>query len=473
MILVVAFLSFVFSFSILCITRFFLAGGRFGVGDTFFHLLISQSIREHQWKHPSSLQNVTFIEGDKNYDYLAYPPLIHYIIALFPSKFHQKTTIIFNLVILSFVSSLATIFAYNITSNLAVLIFSSITVVFNLSVFEGIVSFTPRPLGVLFYSLVVYIAILYPQNLLSVLALTVLVTLISLTHKFALQAVIFGLLPYALIFDRSYLLLSIVFGLLLSILASKGFYIKILKDHIIWLQVYSSYPHHFHIVYKLKRIFSRNFWCLATLMSMALLFIHNNEDFLYTDLFAKLTYWSFITIAIALIVSIPLLSFLGEEYRYIDYSVFPVGIAYSLLIANSNIDAWFVTFAFIMLTFLSLFKIKKYLHQSKLIVEPDDIMAYRSLRDNLGNLLVFPHIRTLEISYFTSLQVVHPVRPRPRFNSDSELLDNVINTYRIQYVLKFKGTGPDKLFAALTDMTGIEKIQDFKNVELYKLILKN
>jgi hypothetical protein len=449
----------------------YLAGDKLSSGDTFFHLLISESIRKHQWKYPSSFQNVIFIEGDKNYNYLAYPPLIHYITALFPIRLHQKVAKIFNLIILSFVSSLAASFAYTITSNLAISIFSSIFVVFNLSVFELVVSFTPRPLGILFYSLVIYIAILCPQNLLSILALAVLVMLISLTHKFAMQVVIFGLLPYAFIFDRPYFLLSFVFGLLLSILVSKGFYIKILKEHIIWLYFYSFSHRQAHITDKLRSVFSRNFWYLAIVASIVLLFIRNNEDFLYTDLIAKLAFWAFITIVIALIVSVPALSFLGEEYRYVEYGVFPVGITSSLLIVSSNIQVWFVTFACVVLTFLALFKFKRYLYHLKGLVDPDDILAYRSLRDNLGNLLVFPHTRTLEVNYFTKLQVVHPVRIR--FNSASELLDNLINKYGIQYVLKFKGADSDHIFATLTNIVSMKKILAFMNVELYKLTPKN
>jgi hypothetical protein len=115
MIFIVAFLSFVFSFGVLYITRIYLTGNKLPRADSFFHLLISKYIRKHQWKYPSSLQNVIFSEGDKNYNYLAYPPLLHYITALFPIKFHLRMAKIFNLVILSFVSSLAAIFAYNLT----------------------------------------------------------------------------------------------------------------------------------------------------------------------------------------------------------------------------------------------------------------------------------------------------------------------------------------------------------------------
>jgi len=330
--------------------------------------------------------------------------------------------------------------------------------------------FTPRPLGLLFYSLVAYTAIFYPQSLFSILAITVLVMLISLTHKFATQVLILGLLPYAFLFNRHYLLLGFLFGFLLSILVSRGFYLKILKEHISWLYFYSLFPPKARITHKLRTIFSRNFWYLVTIASIISLSIQKNESFLYTDLIAKVTFWTFNIIIIALFVSVPALSFLGEEYRYIEYGVVPVGISSSLLIASSNVYVWLVSFVCAFMSFLALFKFKRYLYNSKALIDPDDILSYRSLRDySLSNLLVFPPTRTLEINYFTKIHVIHPVRKETRFNSDSEHLDNLLNTYGIRYVLKFKGTDPYQLFATLTNIVSMKKIFGFKNFELYEL----
>ena len=471
MILIVALLSFLVSFIVLLATRLYLAGIKLGVGDTFFHLLISKSIRKHRWKYPTSLENVTFVEGQENYHYLAYPPVIHYVMAFFPQKIRQKMAVYLNIVILSIISSLTAVFAYNITSNLIISILSSIIVVFNLSIFEEIVSFTPRPLGVLFYTLVVYIAITSPQNLFSVIALAVLVTLICLTHKFALQVIIFGLIPFALIFDRPFFLLSFALGLLLSVVVSKGFYLKILKEHLTWFQFYYTNPRQVSIIDKLKRVVSRNFWILPIILSVALLFFSNN-NILHTDLFAKIAYWAFIPLIIAIIVSPKSLSFLGEEYRYIDYSIFPVGIAFALLIAYSNVLVWLVVAVCLILTFLGLFKVKKYVSRSKLQVEPDDIVSYGSLGNNIGPLYVFPHIRSLEVQYFTNLPVIHPVRPNS--NSEEELFEYLITTYGIRNVVRIKAENSeaDFSFEALKRVANIKLISTFKNIELFSLSQK-
>jgi len=164
------------------------------------------------------------------------------------------------------------------------------------------------------------------------------------------------------------------------------------------------------------------------------------------------------------------LSFLGEDYRYVQYGVVPVGIVSSLFIESLYGYIWLVLFISIFMSFVSLFELKRYLHHSNDLVCPDDISAYHSLRNyNLSNSLVFPHIRTLEVNYFTDLRVVHLVRPKSTW--DSKHLENLLNKYGIQFILKFKGDSP--IFEKLRDIVHINKILVFTNFELYKLTPKN
>jgi hypothetical protein len=469
-IIIVAILSIVFSFSVLYCTRAYLTGNRLSVGDTFFHLLIIKSIRKHHWKYPSSLENVTFDYDVKPYNYLAYPPLFHFIVALFPPRFYLTIAKLFNLVILSFLGTLAAIFVYSITSNLVLAMFSSFVITFNLSTFENAVMFTPRPLGLLFYSLVIYIGILCPQDLFSILVMGVLVMLINLTHKFATQAILFGLLPYVFIFDKLSFLSSIALGFLLSIFAGRGFYLKILKEHYNWLHYYSLYPHRTRITSKFRAIFSRSFWYLSIVVPIAFIFIFGKKDMLYNDLTAKVTFWALIPVLIALLVSIPALSFLGENYRYVQYGVVPVGIAIPLFIESSNIYIWLTFFVCLCMSFLAMFQFKRYLDFSNALVHPDDISSYCSLRNySLSSLLVFPHIRALEVNYFTDLRVIQLVRPKSTWASKD--VEDLLSKYGIQFVLKFKGDS--QLFEKLKDVVQINKILVFTNFELCKLTPKN
>ncbi|MCW3997065.1 MAG: hypothetical protein NWF10_00660 [Candidatus Bathyarchaeota archaeon] len=473
--LLVVILSFVQSFGILYSTRWYLARGRLSSGDTFFHLLVIESIRKHRWNFPSSLQNVVFSEIDKNSDYLAYPPLIHYVVALFPPKFHQKIAKYFSLVILSFVSSIAGIFTYDLTLNLGLAMLSSFIVIFNFSTLSPVFKFSPRPLGLFFYSLIVCIAVFYPETLFSLLTIAFLVMLISLTHKFALQTLLFGFMPYVFLFGKPYFLLSFLLGILLSIFISRGFFLRILKEHISWLRFFKSRPKRIRIIPYLTAIFGRNIWVLIILISILFGFFLNNgsllENLLKTDLFTKVVFWGFINLLIALLVSIPALSFLGQNYRYVEYSVVPIGIATSLLAVYLTPYIWFASFACISISLLALLKYRKHLVHSKTLVDPDDILSYYSLRDyNFSNLLVFPGSRTLEVSYYSGISVIHPVRgPKTPVGH----ITNLTKNYGIRYILRFKGNDRYQLFATMLKMIKMKKILDLNTFELYQVIQEN
>jgi len=469
-ILIVILLAIVSSFSILYAIRTYLAGDKLSTGDTFFHLLIVESIRKHQWKYPSSLQNVIFDYDIKPYNYLAYPHLFHYIVALFPIRCYLTVAKILGLVILSFLSSIPAVFVYGITSNSVLAILASFIATFNLSAFENTVAFNPRSLGLLLYSLVVYIAVLCPENLFSILAIAFIIMLINLAHKFATQVVILGLLPYVFIFGRLYYLSSIALGFLLSIFLSRGFYLKILKEHYCWLYYYSLYPKENRVTSRLISIFSRNCWYLLIIASMIYFFIFKNEGILYDNLMGKASFWAFIPVLIALLVSIPRLSFLGEDYRYVQYSVAPVGIVSSLYMESSPVYVWVIFLACVSMSFFALFKLKRYLQHSNDLVNPGDVSSYHFLRNyNPSYLLVFPHIRTLEVNYFADLNVVHLVRPKSPWTS--EHIENLLNKYGIQFVLKFKGDS--HIFEKLKDTVHINKTLTFTNFEVYKLTPKN
>lgn len=470
MILIVTILSFVFSFSVLYVIRRYLAGDKLSTGDTFFHLSIIESIRRNKWKYPSSLQNVIFQYDIKPYNYLAYPPLFHYIVALFPVRYYLRITKIFNLAILSFLSSITAVFAYSITSNFVLAIFASFIATFNLSTFETTVAFNSRALGLLFYSLVIYIAVLCPENLFSVLAIAFFVMLINLTHKFATQVVVFGLLPYVFIFGRVHFLSSIALGFLLSILVSRGFYLKILKEHYYWLYFYSLNPKKTRVASKLIRIFAGNSWYLLIIGSIIYFFIFKNGSMLSNNLMAGVIFWALFPILLAILVSIPVLSLLGEDYRYVQYGVAPLGIASSLCLENANVYVWLILPLCLFMSLFALFRFKKYLKHSNDLVHPDDISSYHSLRNHgLSHLLVFPHVRTLEVNYFTDSKVVHLVRPK--FTWTSKDIEDLLNKYGIKFVLKFKGD--NQLFEKLRNTVYINKTLAFRNFEIYRLTPKN
>lgn len=463
----VAVISFATAFLFLYGIRRYLTSSKLSSGDTYFHLYIAQHLQRNNWNFPKALQKVTFDEGgNTNYNYLTYPPLLHYIIALFPYKHHLNVAKHLNLAFIAVLCSLASTSVYYLSTNLWAAVIAGLIVIFNFSVFELAVLFTPRPLGLLCYSLVVFVTIFFPNNVLALIAITLLVSLITLSHKFAVQILVIALIPYALSFGNLLLLLALGTGVLLSILVSRGFYLKILKEHLGWLYFYSKHPPQAKVSAKLKQIFVRNPWILLIVVSVAIFFIQGNLQL--GGFMGRTIYWCFVTLGVALVVSIPRLAFLGEEYRYIEYSVLPVGIIGGLAIASWNPWILAAALATLPISAYALSQYKKYLIKTNSLTNPQDVSSYKSLKEYAANnLLVIPHTRTLEVGYFTQLQVIHGVRTKSL--SIQTHLEHLLNSYNINYVVKFKKIDPYQTFETLTKMMKSAKILDVENFELYRL----
>ncbi len=318
-----------------------------------------------------------------------------------------------------------------------------------------------------------YVAIFFPQNLISILMVALLVTLITLSHKFAVQVLIIGLLPYSLLFNRPYFVISLVFGFVLSIIVSRGFYLKILKEHLTWLRFYSHHRPNANFIKKWSGIFVRNSWWIVIAFSIILLTLQQSGNW-YSDVIGRALFWAFIPLLTAIFVSIPQLAFMGEDYRYVEYSLVPIGALVAAFAVTTQIGFFVLLpiIACLSISILTLVKYKDSLTKSKFFVDNDDIQAYNSLKDYVsGYLLVFPHWRTLEVSYFTNLPIIHNVRKGKQ--SDSKILDNLINVYGAKYFLKFKGTDPYNYFATLESIICVARVFESPNFELYKLVPKD
>ncbi len=461
-------LAFAFSMGLLLLTRALLAGNRTCSGDTFFHLLISKSIRESHGRFPSAFKNVTFDEGEKKYHYLSYPPLFHYLTALFPARAYLKVSRFLNIVILAGVSTIAALCVYNLTFNGYLAVLAAFVAIFNMAVFELEVMFTPRPLGLLLYSILFYLVVFSPQSALftGVIALTI--SLIILTHKFATQAILFVLVSYAVVFGNVSLIVALGFGFLLAILLSRGSYLGILKEHASWLYFYAHHPNKASYVYKLRRVIIRNLWYLPLLFASAVLFAQRGPG-MFGIFNVRVLFWAFVPLIVAVLVALPKLSFLGEDYRYIEYSVVPVSITLMLLLATLNIYAILATVACFGAYSVLIQKYKRHLNQAKELVDSDDIKAYHSLTEyNPCQLLVFPSTRTLEVHYFTELNVIHPVRTKTTV-TEKEYLEHLMRDYKVQYILRFKDVDPSQRFAILSEMVKMKKVRFFKNIELFEI----
>jgi len=473
----VLFASFTGSFIVLSIIKYYLSRNKLSSGDTFYHLWISKLLRKNHFRFPTAIPNVEFVDADENHKYLIYPPLIHLFVALFPMKFHVKITKIFNMIIVSLLCTIAAAISYNIVLNMLVAFFAGFIVLFNLSAFEIMSGYTPRPLGLLWYSLIIYVLLFFQVNLLSLVLISLLVTLIALSHKFAIQVLFFVLLPYCLLFGQPLIIFSLFLGILFALIFSGGFYLKILREHLKWLIHYQQFPHlaHSSFINHVKGIFARNTWYLCILLLPLLFILQNNTAWMINQSY-NLLFLALAPLVISILVALPNLAFLGEDYRYIEYGLIPVAclIAVSVFLTGNNLFILLFCLFSVIASLLCLRFYRKYLLDSKSLIENQDITnIYARLGDHAsGKLMVFPFYRTLEVSYFTNFDFVHLVRVE---GSGAELYEMSISKFRVNYILKFKelyDVKSKRIFDYAMENELIKKVVDFGNSELYEVLIR-
>ncbi|MGD6934025.1 MAG: hypothetical protein ACQCN5_07465 [Candidatus Bathyarchaeia archaeon] len=468
-------ISFVLSFSVIYGVRRYLEGDRLSSGDTFYHLWLSKLLRTNKFRYPTAIPNVEFLDADEHSKYLIYPPLMHYIVACFPVKYHQRIAKLFNPLIVSVLSSLAAVICYNLTSNYFVAFLASFIVLFNLAAYEIASGFTPRPLGLLWYSFLFYVVLFYPLSILSFIAVSVFVMLIAFSHKFALQVLTFVLVPYCLIFGQPLYLAALIVGLIFALLVSRGFYLKILKEHVKWLIHYARHPHFLPTPYisHIKGIFARNTWYLLFPLAIIILFLEGNSLWLF-GLNGKIVFLALAPLIVSFFVALPKLAFIGEDYRYIEYAIIPVACSVSVFIVFTGWNLFLIIGGIVSLaaSFFGLRLYKKYLINSKFLVDDEEInIVFPQLKNVItGPIMVLPFYRALEASYYTELKTIHLVRIE---GTSAELVDILINKCFVEYLLFFKEFTDAKakgVYDYLSKNNLIVKIEDFKNIELYKIV---
>jgi hypothetical protein len=468
-------ISFILSFGVIYGVRRYLEGDQLSSGDTFYHLWLSKLLRKNKLRYPSSIPNVKFLDADENSKYLIYPPLLHYIVSCFPIKCHQRIAKLFNPFIVSILCSLAAVMCYTLIANFFVALLASFIVLFNLAAYEIASGFTPRPLGLLWYSFLFYVILFYPLNISSFIVVSVFVMLIAFSHKFALQVLTFVLVPYVLIFGQPLYLATLPIGLILALIVSRGFYLKILKEHIKWLVHYARHPHFLPTPYvnHLKGIFARNTWYLVFPLAIIVLFLQGNS-LLLVGFNVKLLFLALTPLIVSFFVALPKLAFIGEDYRYIEYALVPVACTISifLVLTNWNILLIIGCVASVLASIFGLKMYKKYLISSKFLVEDEEIKSvFPKLKAVVtGPMMVLPLFRALEASYYTELRTVHLVRVE---GTSAELIDLLIEKCSVEYLLFFKEFADVKangLFEYVLKNNLIIKIEDFKNIELYKIV---
>lgn len=320
--------------------------------DTWFHLTVSERIRKNKGKLPKSV-------GFSVPSQFAYPPLLHYIVALFkPEKqfrYNKYFTPFFDAVhafiLMFFVYWVDANVIYGASPVLASVIVGGIFILAPY-LWAQTVNLNPRPLGFMFTSIIYMSFFMYLTNFNIIFLFTAIafIMLVFMTHKFAIQAVTFLNIGLSIILMNPIFVLAELAAFFLIIALTKGFYLKVLRGHIQhanwWRKALMGgmFDERFEggLVVRIKRVvldlLSRNFWLIPFYL-VIIASLYSTGDFL-PPAFAfgnlDMFFWSAIVLTVMhFISSTKHLGFLGENYRYTGgYLVLPLAVLLSLSLSG-------------------------------------------------------------------------------------------------------------------------------------------
>lgn len=324
--------------------------------DTWSHLAVARAIRKNRYRLPET-SGIHFNDGPWDY-----PPLLPYLMALFPEKRALGASKYIPAVFDTLSCAATGAFLFLVVQwdrlpwpldpgNLLNAIPAGLLVpalgmlIWTFTPMTAVDTFqhlSPRPLGNFFMVLTVMLMFLYywdPRW--EYLALMVVpVTLIHLSHKFTLQALTFLNIAVALFLRQPWFLVIQGIGLIAAVLVSGGHYVRVLRGHLAFMDYYRrSGARKYPGKYGLHR---------ERLMKIIKLDLTGNPWIYFLIPVLVLGGWppdlaSAMALSMAacyLLVSLNPLLFLGEPERYFETATFPLAFTIPFFLTGRTVGGW-------------------------------------------------------------------------------------------------------------------------------------
>lgn len=315
--------------------------------DTYYHLLRAENIRNGHYRlPPEHPQFVLF-----GYDY--YPPLYHYMLALFPRKQRRYAELLtgafFDCLLVGLFLMIARNYfvnTWNSTSlTLLALVFALNPTLTSLSYGPRAYSGTARIMGEVLVSVSLSAMLLFSisGNIIWIICSVLAACLTMLASAFGTQTLVFLCILLGLFTGRHEIMLLPFVTALMAIAMSRGFYWKSLKRQVAHLVNYKNSISKIHPAL-IKRSGTRVKQDITENLKYYLyhnkftVFLFRNEIIIILLLLTGYHYysgvgvgsdkylsaWFFGALIVFALTSTRYLSFLGEAERYLEYAVIPV-----------------------------------------------------------------------------------------------------------------------------------------------------
>ncbi|VVB68322.1 Uncharacterised protein [Candidatus Norongarragalina meridionalis] len=290
-------------------------------------LLMGRTIRENGFRIPRKMDSY-LIKGDFDY-----PPLFAYIVALLPEKGAASRSRFINPSIDVVHAWLVAGAAFLLGGFWAGFAAGMLFAIAPISVYESF-TLNSRPFSALLVSLLMLVSFKASAGGALELGLAALLfALVLLAHKMAAQFSAAALVALAVIFANPVFAAIAIAGLVLAVILSGGLYLKILRGHFAIISFWKKYTNR-------RRAFGSAQW-LANSLSKAVTNPWAAFAIAYvvvaplSPATQYLWVWLAVSLALFLLTSPKQLAFLGENHRYLEYSVLPAFTLAALFLTSN------------------------------------------------------------------------------------------------------------------------------------------
>lgn len=472
----------------------------FGV-DTWRHLMYAEYIRKH--KHlPSSITDRYIVSCP-----FGYPPVILFLLALFPKKFCDDYQFLFSPFFDFLHNYLIFWVALLLTGNFIVAVFAQIIASLTPVIVIEASNLNTRILSYLLFSVsffsLIYFSINGALGWLFIAGISLFI--LFFTHRFALQTYLFNVIGFSFLEKTPLYLIFFIVVTCLVVFFGGSLYRAILKEHIalltFWIRkIDYRFGHQFRSVKTVQKtdfifflynfstkfpfiyIFGQNPWLLFFVIFLINnSFIHYNINQVLQDIVLfKLSVWVLICMGSSIIVLwVKKLRFLGEGYRYSEYAVFPLSIilgSYFFSLQRKFGESFIILFIIACLISLSVIiflQIKTVLRDRHRSIDKEkwEVIAYLNKQKN-NRIAVFPSQIGDAIMYFvkgrvlTSDSIIGMEQMPDIFPRVTKPIYEIIKKYKLNYIFF------DNRFVPLKEM-GLRNYDIVFNKNDYMLLKVN
>lgn len=323
----------------------------FGV-DVWTRLLEIDHVKKAKHRIPQKITKGFIIDG-----YFDYPIVFPWIFSFFDKRFLLKMQGFVSPFFDILQNILVYFIAYQLTENIIIALLSQLVYMLIPIIPIENSYLTPRSLGYFMFTLSFYPLMMFHinHNYTYLFAGFVFSIILFLTHRFALQSLLFISLFFAFVDKSPIYLLSFLFAFFGAVILTKGYYIRVAKGHLyniyFWVKNYHyRFAHQIYGNIKPKKqdwvskiypllsalspilIIATNSWILAGFLYFVI-YLNKTPGFSMNIIFYKMSLWIiFFYVIGSIILKVKRLIPIGEGQRYLEMASVPASILSAIII---------------------------------------------------------------------------------------------------------------------------------------------